>query len=238
MNDLDLAAILNDGSQKHSTDATDNRVSAYAPVWSSEKECQAWLADKLDKVKYLRVYEEVSVTDIYGRKGRIDLGLVLPVAPHRERCFVAIELKNKTHISANACDAFVQAYHYREFCSLTDDRLPDDIYGSPALAFAGVFDRMAQCDYQRERFDGMCILACQQRVGSVRCNNSRWNDEISFHMGEQLVFAVNIADKSIRWTNKAEDYVYGREKRNGSRRVRQSVAERFAEMESTIKELF
>lgn len=231
MNDLDFSDIAA---------LPEHQLSADYDKWGSEKEMKHWLLHVLLKCPDIQVFDEPHLVDIYDNPARADIGIV--VRRRNQDCFFAIELKNRAQISANASAAYSQAYHYRDMCIVTDDRLPKSVMGrSPALAFAGLFDMRAPghnqpaATHHQARWFGMDILSTHLKVGSVR--HYKWHDNIAFYFGEMRLFDIDGYEGVVRWNHVIDNYIFGSEKRNGSRRVRQSVAERFVEVK-TLAELF
>jgi hypothetical protein len=208
--------------------------------WNSEKEMKCQLLDILLRCSEIQVFDEPRLIDIYDNQVRADIGIV--VRRREQDCFFAIELKNRAQISANASAAYSQAYHYRDMCIVTDDRLPKSVRGrSPSLAFAGLFDMRPTfggepaASHHQARWFGINILCTHLKVGSVR--KYKWHDNVAFYFGEMCLFTVDGYDGGVRWNHVIDNYIFGSEKRNGSRRARQSVAERFVEVK-TLAELF
>ena len=231
MNDLDFADL---GALR------EHEVSSNYDRWSSEKEMKYWLLEILLQCHEIQVFDEPRLIDIYDKPARADIGIV--VRRREEYCFFAIELKHRAQISANASAAYSQAYHYRDMCIVTDDRLPKSVRGrSPSLAFAGLFDMKGidlntRCvPHHEHRMIGMDLLSTHLKVGSVR--NYDWRNQVVFYFGEMRLFDINVFTGQICWNHVIDNYIFGSEKRNGSRRVRQSVAERFVEVK-TLAELF
>ena len=210
-------------------------------AWNSEKHCKAWLLDIFKSAVDAYAIAEPNLVDIYGNRARADIGIL--VKRGNQDCFFAVELKHQANISANAAAAYAQAYHYRDMCIVNDDRLPWTVRDkSPSLAFAGVFEMQGDrwhvdsaIRHHEDRWFGMDILSTLFKVGSVRYYQKR--DEVSFHFGEARIFGIRLSTGEVTWHAAADSYIFGSEKRNGSRRDRQSVAERFVEIQ-TPRELF
>lgn len=211
--------------------------------WTSEKECHTWLLNVLREVYEFEVIDEPNLVDIFGNKARADIGVL--IRRGRERmCFFVIEIKHRVMFSTNAAAAYVQAYHYREMCIVNDPRLPECVNGrSPVFAFAGVFTDicsnpdqwMGHRDLHGTRCDGMGILATSLKVGNVQGDPR--NNRLVFQVGEQRLFSLKDDERHIDWCSVNDKYMFGSEKRNGTRRERKSVAERFVESQ-TFVELF
>ena len=222
--------------------APDSRAPSWHNYWSSEKECHQWLLAVLQRVPEIQVFDELGLVDIYGNRARADIGIVIDRGYGQH--LLVVEIKHKVTISANAAAAYVQAYHYRDMCIASDSRLPGSVNGrSPVFAFAGVFtnicmspNRPMDRDHHEHRCDGMGILATSLKVGNIEGDPR--NNRLSFHAGEQRLFNLTHDEKSLEWCSVADSYLFGREKRNGGRRDRQTVAEKFFEMQQTFKELF
>lgn len=206
--------------------------------WSSEKECHAWLLDVLCHTYEIQVFDEPRLVDIYGNKARADIGVLL--YRNGNPLFFVIEIKCSATLSTNASQAFIQAYHYREMCVVDDQRLPSSVNGkSPTFSFAGVFvsSEESDRDHHEHRCDGMGILAANMKVGNAYFRQR--HGVLLFRAGDMRLFSVPVlGDGPIDWQTTADAYLFGRERRNGGRRDRQTVAEKFFEMQQTFKELF
>ena len=203
-------------------------------VWASEKECHQWLLNILYDTYDIEVFDEPRLKDIYGNNARADIGVLIDRG--NKSFFFVIEIKHQADRSTNAAAALIQAYHYREMCVVDDDRVPEWVNGkSPTFAFAGVFT--PTCDMHGGRRDGMGILASNMKVGNILGHPESGN--LLFRSGDMRLFSVPVdCTTPISWQTTADAYLFGSERRNGSRRDRQSVAERFFEMQQTFAELF
>lgn len=191
-----------------------------------------WLVDTLTCVG-LEVHPEFQMHDLYGNKARADLAIF---AEFEGRPFYfTVELKVEASLSRNAANGFAQAFHYREFCTAADDRCPDALSGtSPALSFAGIFD-MSREKMHTDRRLGMEILTTKVGVGALRYYS--WRNTLEFWLGEYKVLCLSTGGRVDPWPTGLEKYIFGKQKRNGSRRGKQSVAESISHLHRQM-ELF
>lgn len=210
--------------------------SQYTPpgaLWSSEKEVQAWFEQYLAEFPEIHTLAQLRMVDVFGKNARCDLGLQL--YKDGEPLLFSVELKHETHRSTNAADAYAQAFHYQEMCLVRDPRVKEAalLGKSPALSFAGIFvaesDTLTNRDAERhaQRRLGMEILANKLRVGSVRYYP--WRGTVEFWFGEQAILRLTAGRGSspkLMWGPQAHNYISSNVKRNGSRRGRETIAER------------
>lgn len=197
-------------------------------LWETELDMQSWLVGKLrDTGVFSHVVPEMEMVDVFGDKARADIGVAGRLSG--ESFLIAIELKLRANISANAADGFSQAYHYREMCVVNDSRMPKCFQRrSPNLAFSGVFIE-AGSSYRNERLKGMAILTTKLRVGGVYLKQWPNSDTpycISFRMGEAFIFRTDPHIHRENWHTNAGQYLFGSVKRNGSRKSNGTLGER------------
>lgn len=211
-------------------------TSQYTPpgaLWSSEKESQTWLEQYLEWFPEIHTLDQIHMVDVFGSKARCDLGLQL--YKDGEPVLFSVELKHEIHRSTNAADAYAQAFHYQEMCLVRDTRIhePSLVGKSPTLSFAGIFvaesDTMTNraADHHAQRRLGMEVLANKLRVGSVRYYP--WRGTVEFWFGENAILRLSAGGGSspkLTWGPQAHNYISSSVKRNGSRRGRETIAER------------
>lgn len=202
-------------------------------MWTTEKECHDWVDYYLSWFPEINVLDQLHMVDVFGKKARCDLGLQL--YKDGEPVLFSVELKNEIHRSTNAADAYAQAFHYQEMCLVRDERITEQplIGKSPTLSFAGVFvaesDTMTNRDanHHAQLRLGMEVLANKLRVGSLRYYP--WRGSLEFWFGENAIlrlYAGGASSPRLVWGAQAHNYISSSVKRNGSRRGRETIAER------------
>lgn len=212
----------------------------FVSQWRSEAEVQRFVQDTLANNPHTRcVIPEMEMIDLFGNRARADFGIVLTSGD--TEFIVAVELKHNINFSANAAEGYAQAFHYREMCLISDSRVPHRLRNrSPALAFTGVFEMTPFSGFTSlykahgQRLMGMDILSTKFGVGSLRYHP--WRLSLDLYLGECWFCTIGTeSNRTIQFATGFEKYVTGKHKRNGTRRDRQSVAERMASWQSLFE---